>query len=390
MDNKNTQKINEVLNEMNKLNDVDVDFHIISKKIEKDLDNFINLFQNNNNNDKNNSNDEDIQTNIINESENKIIISDIDYQNALLFIKKNINILNLKIEEKKKNDEKQMEEFEEYNHKKNNFIILTERKNQYQELLLKDKDETIKEYEDIIKNQDEKINQLEKEKEKISDELMKTIEEFENQMLNDENEINTLKENLKAKDIEINKLKGNIKIENENKDKELEIHNIENKEKEKNENQKYESELNKIFNILKDIENDKTELNNDLIGINNRNNLKSIIYIILSNYGIPFSEIKGNIPTYIFSLINDINENIYTALNKAFYNFINYKKKFNTNFSKDIFKNMIGNSEIIIPDEIIIKTRNIIEQYDPDHSDIEMNKKIEELIKEIKDLNLKQ
>ena len=34
---------------------------------------------------------------------------------------------------------------------------------------------------------------------------MKTIEEFENQMLNDENEINTLKENLKAKDIEINK-----------------------------------------------------------------------------------------------------------------------------------------------------------------------------------------
>lgn len=390
MDNKNTQKINEVLNEMNKLNDVDVDFHIISKKIEKDLDNFINLFQNNNNNDKNNSNDEDIKTNIINESENKIIISDIDYQNALLFIKKNINILNLKIEEKKKNDEKQMEEFEEYNHKKNNFIILTERKNQYQELLLKDKDETIKEYEDIIKNQDEKINQLEKEKEKISDELMKTIEEFENQMLNDENEINTLKENLKAKDIEINKLKGNIKIEDENKDKELEIHNIENKEKEKNENQKYESELDKIFNILKDIENDKTELNNDLIGINNRNNLKSIIYIILSNYGIPFSEIKGNIPTYIFSLINDINENIYTALNKAFYNFINYKKKFNTNFSKDIFKNMIGNSEIIIPDEIIIKTRNIIEQYDPDNSDIEMNKKIEELIKEIKDLNLKQ
>lgn len=390
MDNKNTQKINEVLNEMNKLNDIDVDFHIISKKIEKDLDNFINLFQNNNNNDKNNSNDEDIKTNIINESKNKIIISDIDYQNALLFIKKNINILNLKIEEKKKNDEKQMEEFEEYNHKKNNFIILTERKNQYQELLLKDKDETIKEYEDIIKNQDEKINQLEKEKEKISDELMKTIEEFENQMLNDENEINTLKENLKAKDIEINKLKGNIKIEDENKDKELEIHNIENKEKEKNENQKYESELNKIFNILKDIENDKTELNNDLIGINNRNNLKSIIYIILSNYGIPFSEIKGNIPTYIFSLINDINENIYTALNKAFYNFINYKKKFNTNFSKDIFKNMIGNSEIIIPDEIIIKTRNIIEQYDPDNSDIEMNKKIEELIKEIKDLNLKQ
>lgn len=390
MDNKNTQKINEVLNEMNKLNDIDVDFHIISKKIEKDLDNFINLFQNNKNNDKNNSNDEDIKTNIINESKNKIIISDIDYQNALLFIKKNINILNSKIEEKKKNDEKQMEEFEEYNHKKNNFIILTERKNQYQELLLKDKDETIKEYEDIIKNQDEKINQLEKEKEKISDELMKTIEEFENQMLNDENEINTLKENLKAKDIEINKLKGNIKIEDENKDKELEIHNIENKEKEKNENQKYESELNKIFNILKDIENDKTELNNDLIGINNRNNLKSIIYIILSNYGIPFSEIKGNIPTYIFSLINDINENIYTALNKAFYNFINYKKKFNTNFSKDIFKNMIGNSEIIIPDEIIIKTRNIIEQYDPDNSDIEMNKKIEELIKEIKDLNLKQ
>ena len=357
MDNKNTQKINEVLNEMNKLNDIDVDFHIISKKIEKDLDNFINLFQNNKNNDKNNSNDEDIKTNIINESKNKIIISDIDYQNALLFIKKNINILNSKIEEKKKNDEKQMEEFEEYNHKKNNFIILTERKNQYQELLLKDKDETIKEYEDIIKNQDEKINQLEKEKEKISDELMKTIEEFENQMLNDENEINNLKENLKAKDIEINKLKGNFKIEDENKDKELEIHNIENKEKEKNENQKYESELNKIFNILKDIENDKTELNNDLIGINNRNNLKSIIYIILSNYGIPFSEIKGNIPTYIFSLINDINENIYTALNKAFYNFINYKKKFNTNFSKDIFKNMIGNSEIIIPDEIIIKTR---------------------------------
>ena len=389
MDNKNTQKINEVLNEMNKLNDIDVDFHIISKKIEKDLDNFINLFQNNNN-EKNNYNNEDIKTNIINESENKIIISDIDYQNALLFIKKNINILNLKIEEKKKNDEKQMEEFEEYNHKKNNFIILTERKNQYQELLLKDKDETIKEYEDIIKNQDEKINQLEKEKEKISDELMKTIEEFENQMLNDENEINTLKENLKAKDIEINKLKGNIKIEDENKDKELEIHNIENKEKEKNENQKYESELNKIFNILKDIENDKTELNNDLIGINNRNNLKSIIYIILSNYGIPFSEIKGNIPTYIFSLINDINENIYTVLNTAFYSFINYKKKFNTNFSKDIFKNMIGNSEIIIPDEIIIKTRNIIEQYDPDNSDIEINKKIEELIKENNDLNLKQ
>jgi hypothetical protein len=408
MENTKKSDIKDILNEINKPIDLRINYKTLSKKIEKDLERLLNFIKNNNNK----ITQENIFTNLINEGNNQpvdtnennnnnIIINndimpDIDFKDVLVSLKKSISILNKKIEENEKIHEKQLKDIEEYNKMKNDLILMSEQENQCQKLLIKDNIEKLKGYEELIKIKDEKIIKLNDEKNALSEDLIKTMEDFEKQYLEDENEIQKYKNELKKNDDIINQISQDIqslKNEYENKIKEFDeqsknkektINKLKNKlHKYKN---KFNSELKKFFIKMNEDESNEENtcinINNDLFSIIQNDNLKSIIYILLIKCGIPFSDINGNFFNHINNLKSKIDENLYKVLNNLY---DKYKETNNTNISKDIFKNLSGNSEIIVPDEIIKKTRDILNEYHPKYVD---ENKIEELVKEINNLNI--
>jgi len=408
--------IKDILNEINKPIDIRINYKTLSKKMEKDLERLLNFIKNSNSK----ITEENIFTNLINEEKNKNIdtkdnnnntiiinndndnnnnntndiIRDIDFKEVLSSLKKSLSILNKKIEENEKIHEKQLKDIEEYNKMKNDLIIMSEQENQCQKILIKNNIEKLKGYEELIKIKDEKIIKLNDEKNALSEDLIKTMEDYEKQYLEDENEIQKYKNELKKNDDIINQISQDIqslKNEYENKIKEFDeqsknkekvINKLKNKlHKYKN---KFNSELKKFFIRMNEDEGNEenTSINADLFSIIQNDNLKSIIYILLVKCGIPFSDIDGNISNHIQNLKSKIDENLYKVLNNLY---DKYKETNNTNISKDIFKNLSGNTEIIVPDEIIKKTRDILNEYHPKYVD---ENKIEELVKEIKNLNI--
>jgi len=409
--------IKDILNEINKPVDIRINYKTLSKKMEKDLERLLNFIKNSNNK----ITEENIFTNLINEEKRKNIdnkdnnnntiiinndndninnnntndiIRDIDFKEVLSSLKKSLSILNKKIEENEKIHEKQLKDIEEYNKMKNDLIIMSEQENQCQKILIKNNIEKLKGYEELIKVKDEKIIKLNDEKNALSEDLIKTMEDYEKQYLEDENEIQKYKNELKKNDDIINQISQDIqslKNEYENKIKEFDeqsknkekvINKLKNKlHKYKN---KFNSELKKFFIRMNEDEGNEenTSINADLFSIIQNDNLKSIIYILLVKCGIPFSDIDGNISNHIQNLKSKIDENLYKVLNNLY---DKYKETNNTNISKDIFKNLSGNTEIIVPDEIIKKTRDILDEYHPKYVD---ENKIEELVKEIKNLHI--
>ena len=413
MENTKKSDIKDILNEIKKPIDIRINYKTLSKKIEKDLERLLNFIKNNNNkitqeniftNLINEGNNQPVDTNennnnniiINNDNNNNDIMPDIDFKEVLVSLKKSISILNKKIEENEKIHEKQLKDIEEYNKMKNDLILMSEQENQCQKLLIKDNIEKLKGYEELIKIKDEKIIKLNDEKNALSEDLIKTMEDFEKQYLEDENEIQKYKNELKKNDDIINQISQDIqslKNEYENKIKEFDeqsknkektINKLKNKlHKYKN---KFNSELKNFFIKMNEDESNEENtcinINNDLFSIIQNDNLKSIIYILLIKCGIPFSDINGNFIKHINNLKSKIDENLYKVLNNLY---DKYKETNNTNISKDIFKNLSGNSEIIVPDEIIKKTRDILNEYHPKYVD---EKKIEELVKEINNLNI--
>ena len=413
MENTKKSDIKDILNEINKPIDIRINYKTLSKKIEKDLERLLNFIKNNNNkitqeniftNLINEGNNQPVDTNennnnniiINNDNNNNDIMPDIDFKEVLVSLKKSISILNKKIEENEKIHEKQLKDIEEYNKMKNDLILMSEQENQCQKLLIKDNIEKLKGYEELIKIKDEKIIKLNDEKNALSEDLIKTMEDFEKQYLEDENEIQKYKNELKKNDDIINQISQDIqslKNEYENKIKEFDeqsknkektINKLKNKlHKYKN---KFNSELKKFFIKMNEDESNEENtcinINNDLFSIIQNDNLKSIIYILLIKCGIPFSDINGNFFNHINNLKSKIDENLYKVLNNLY---DKYKETNNTNISKDIFKNLSGNSKIIVPDEIIKKTRDILNEYHPKYVD---ENKIEELVKEINNLNI--
>lgn len=414
MENTKKSDIKEILNEIKKPIDIRINYKTLSKKIEKDLERLLNFIKNNNNK----ITEENIFTNLINEGTTKTIeakdisnnnndkytinnnntnndiMPDIDFKEVLLSIKKSLSVLNKKIEENEKIHEKQLKDIEEYNKMKNDLILMSEQENQCQKILIKDNIEKLKGYEQLLKIKDEKIIKLNEEKNALSEDLIKTMEDFEKQYLEDENEIQKYKNELKKNDDIINQISQDIqslKNEYENKIKEFDeqsknkektINKLKNKlHKYKN---KFNSELKKFFIKMNEDESNEenSSINSDLFSIIQNDNLKSIIYILLVKCGIPFSDIDGNFLNHIKQLKSKINENLYKILNNLY---DKYKETNNTNISKDIFKNLSGNSEINLPDEIIKKTRDILNEYHPKYAD---ENKIEELVKEINNLNI--
>ena len=413
MENTKKSDIKDILNEIKKPIDIRINYKTLSKKIEKDLERLLNFIKNNNNkitqeniftNLINEGNNQPVDTNennnnniiINNDNNNNDIMPDIDFKEVLVSLKKSISILNKKIEENEKIHEKQLKDIEEYNKMKNDLILMSEQENQCQKLLIKDNIEKLKGYEELIKIKDEKIIKLNDEKNALSEDLIKTMEDFEKQYLEDENEIQKYKNELKKNDDIINQISQDIqslKNEYENKIKEFDEQS-KNKEKTINKlknklykyKNKFNSELKKFFIKMNEDESNEENtcinINNDLFSIIQNDNLKSIIYILLIKCGIPFSDINGNFFNHINNLKSKIDENLYKVLNNLY---DKYKETNNTNISKDIFKNLSGNSEIIVPDEIIKKTRDILNEYHPKYVD---EKKIEELVKEINNLNI--
>ena len=413
MENTKKSDIKDILNEIKKPIDMRINYKTLSKKIEKDLERLLNFIKNSNNkitqeniftNLINEGNNQPVDTNennnnniiINNDNNNNDIMPDIDFKEVLVSLKKSISILNKKIEENEKIHEKQLKDIEEYNKMKNDLILMSEQENQCQKLLIKDNIEKLKGYEELIKIKDEKIIKLNDEKNALSEDLIKTMEDFEKQYLEDENEIQKYKNELKKNDDIINQISQDIqslKNEYENKIKEFDeqsknkektINKLKNKlHKYKN---KFNSELKKFFIKMNEDEsneeNTSINLNADLFSIIQNDNLKSIIYILLIKCGIPFSDINGNFIKHINNLKSKIDENLYKVLNNLY---DKYKETNNTNISKDIFKNLSGNSKIIVPDEIIKKTRDILNEYHPKYVD---ENKIEELVKEINNLNI--
>ena len=179
-------------------------------------------------------------------------------------------------------------------------------------------------------------------------------------MTEKENIINELEQNNNSKKEEINKLKSSIS------NLEDKLTNLINKEKERSKSNyqifelKEENEQKFIRLIIK-----KNEIyNNQEIsywnGIDNRYNIKSIIYIILIYCGFSLNEIGKNISNNIKSLYGKINETLYQFLSNIYYKYDLYEKLENFNYSKDIFVTLFKQSNINIPDNIIIKMRKLI------------------------------
>ena len=86
-----------------------------------------------------------------------------------------------------------------------------------------------------------------------------------------------------------------------------------------------------------------------------------------------------------------INETLYQFLSNIYYKYDLYEKLENFNYSKDIFVTLFKQSNINIPDNIIIKMRKLIRIYESNILDFsEFNEDIKELRKQIQKLDIKK
>ena len=274
----------------------------------------------------------------------------------------NLNELKQEIENNKKNINELKEEIE--NNKKNLNELKEEQKTMKQEIkkINLKIDKMIEEKNLII--QENTQNKIEKEELKMP-KIIKGNLEIEKEILE-----------TKLKEGE-NK---NNKIDKENEDKSITIQYLIDKFKETDE--KFEK-LNKEVERMK-----KT-----IFGIKNRDNYKSIIYILLIYYGFDFKEIDVS----FYYLINDEkikNKEIKKILKDAFHALLFHKGFDKEAYTEEIMKKLFPQSKIIIEDDLINNMRNLLIRYQNNKfiNDIKDEKQIEsdieELSKKIKELKL--
>ena len=130
-----------------------------------------------------------------------------------------------------------------------------------------------------------------------------------------------------------------------------------------------------------------------IFGIKNRDNYKSIIYILLIYYGFDFEEIGGS----IYYFINDEkikSKEIKKILKDAFNNLFFHRGVDHEAYTEGIMKKLFPHSKLIIEDDLINNIRNLVFRYENNKfiNDLEEEKKIEsdikELSKKIKELKL--
>ena len=134
-------------------------------------------------------------------------------------------------------------------------------------------------------------------------------------------------------------------------------------------------------------------MNKTLFGIKNRDNYKSIIYILLIYYGFDFKEIDSS----FYYLINDekIKSREIKKILKDAFNALLFHKGFDQEaYTEGIMKKLFPQSKIKIEDDLINNIRNLLYRYEynkfindiNDENQIESD--IKELSKKIKELKL--
>lgn len=201
------------------------------------------------------------------------------------------------------------------------------------------------------------------------------------------------KEKYTKKIIELEVSNGRIDLENEDlKTKNTKLDQMCNKLKQKLEN--LEKENNNNFKLLKD---NFDKMDKSLNGIKNRDNYKSIIYILLINNGFNFKEIGGK----VYFLINkDLkNRKIKSILCDAYAFYSCSRALAHEGYQEKIMEKLFPESEFSqkIDDNLIKEMRELINKYEDlkfldekekEKKIKEIDEDIEQLTKRIKSLKL--
>ena len=371
----NNEKITPIINKMNKMLDSqNIDSFENLEEIQTDLQNLIELVFKKNNK----------------YMDNELEISNNNLFKVFTIIKLYFKVLNKSIQNSKEATEAGMQELLEgqnliemgYKEKKTQLIEknkeLTKNINDLIHILYlelkQNKDEKkkledeIKELKKNIKGQEGKINIHEESINKLKETLnekgtifnanKQTIKELNNKINEQEGKINIheesinkLKETLNEKETIINANKQAIKeLNNKINEQEGKINELKEDIKESYKKLKLEMKEKENFFLYNfNLLNDKIrELDNNLNGIENRDNIKAVIYIILIYYGISFKDIGENIINNINNLkrTGKIKDDLFFFLKMPMNNMIlfeiNHIQIIIKIFLKVYFKNLTG------------------------------------------------
>lgn len=215
-----------------------------------------------------------------------------------------------------------------------------------------------------IDNLSEKVNNLEEEKSKLN----KTIN-----------------------DLKINNGRLELKIEDLNKTliEQKKLHNHTTKERDE------QKEINESFEVKnKELSEKIKSLESQFVGIQNRENYKSIIYILLIFCGIKFADIGGSI--YWLIQNNVKNTDIQKILKESYRFYDRHRFIAHDGYTSNIMSLLFPTSKFKekITDDIINKTKDLLFRYenswnmnDPSKAN-DIEKEIESLTSEIRKLNL--
>lgn len=255
------------------------------------------------------------------------------------------------------------------------------------EQLITDYDHSLNE---ILKNIKNKVvileNNFEKEKSNLNGKIV-TLE----------TEIDSLKEENNASQQEISLLK----IKNDNLEMKVDSLNKKIKEKGKfeikNEKEKEEQKraIDKLLEQYNEMNTKIETLENELIGIHNRDNYKSIIYILLIYTGVNFEDIGGSIYNLIFFPLKERDKDIQKTLQIAYSFYNRHKALTHEGYDNNIMKKLFPQSKIgdKINDDLINKTKRLLIRYENEKFSNELSKNgiekdISDLTSEIQKLNL--
>ena len=259
----------------------------------------------------------------------------------------------------------------------------------------------INELKEEIENNKKNLNELKEEQKTMKQEIKKINLKID-KMIEEKNLI--IQENTQNKiekeELEMPKIiKGNLEIEKEILDTKLkEGENKNNKIDKENEDKsiiiqylidKFKETDEKFEKLNKEVE----KMKKTIFGIKNRDNYKSIIYILLIYYGFDFKEIDVS----FYYLINDEkikSKEIKKIFKDAFHALLFHKGFDKEAYTEGIMKKLFPQSKIIIEDDLINNMRNLLIRYQnnkfindiKDENQIESD--IEELSKKIKELKL--
>ena len=247
-----------------------------------------------------------------------------------------------------------------------------------------------------IKELEDKIEKLQNEKEvlvvKIED-LKKDVKELGKKNTQLETDINKLQKDVTQLETDKNKLQKDVtQLETDKKKLQKDVGDLEGKITSlENDNKCFKKSLNQLINDNFSRGQETIDQKDILKNIKERDNYKSIIYMILISAGGSFDEIHKNIRASYFQLYNNINQDLdelyYEA--KSFLNKVNNyaHSSSNSNIFKSLFPLYNEKYGSMFYDNIINKVKKLISDLnEPEEKQNknELNRRKDEISKEIK------